>query len=443
MCFLKKEEVFMITINKSKYLVLFVLFFNVFGSEMPSQDVNGVTLFDATYKEGDKEITKQVIYRKDIFEYVTGMKEPDFVQKYKETNTMPNILASSNNFMQNLSHANLTLKELRNQARGKLSTNNNGNISIIHVDVVKFPYLRHLIDIGALQAAYPGAVFQTASRPNGLEGQQISFLNNQESFNGETDGFNKIIGKFAVQGEEAQISAAMRGIYEIYCVPERINLFDTLNITLNAKGDLTDIDPDLLTKSSMEQLSNLIRLDHWKNVPVTTGYANVLFQSKGIEEVKNLNAAARAKNPDDANVLVSPPHLISQVNVSALDVNKNRGGTKTLFEKKCPDNWADNMDKLAQAAIRAAYEGTIYCALLDNKKDVFFTLVGCGSFENKLDWVADTLEYLQSKGIIKDSGLNIRIVAVEINGHFQKENAWERLKNLATTTGGTISSNGE
>lgn len=414
---------------------------NIFSSEFAQP--KEIQLIDATFMEGNKQVTKRAIYRKDIFEYVTGMTEPDFVQQYKETGIMPELPEKSKKLVQNMSHATMTLQELRGAGQKKLSPHHHGKLSIVHVDIVKHPNLRHLIDIGALQGAHPGAVFQTASRPNGLEGQQKSYLNNKHDFDATLDGFNKIMNKFAVQGEEAQISTALRGIYEIYNVAERINFFDKLNIEISPTGNLTNIDPDFLNNNSMEYLSDLIRVDHWKNSPVTTGYANVLYQNEGIKKQQNLNGAAREKNPEDANVLTSPAHHISQVNVSALDVNKNRGKTQELFSKKCGENWANTMDKVAQAALRAAYEGTIYCALLDNKKDLFLTLVGGGSFENKLDWIADTLENLQD--IIKQSGLHITLVTVEINGHLQQPdnvNAWERLKNLATNSGGTITSNG-
>lgn len=429
----------MIISKKSIPFFMLIFFANTFGME-PSKEIQ---LIDATFMEGDKQITKKAIYRKDIFEYITGMTEPDFVQKYKETGTMPAFPHKMQQLANNMSHSIMTLQELRNAGQNKLSPKHHGKLSIIHVDVVKNPNLRHLIDIGALQGSHSGAVFQTASRPNGLEGQQKPYLPNQATFNAATDGFNKIMGKFAVQGEEAEISAGVRGIYEIYNTPNPINFFDKLKIDISADGNLTNLDADFLNTNDMEFLSNLIRVDHWSHVPVTTGYANVLYQNEGITKAQNLNAAAREKNSEDANILISPAHLISQVNVAALDVNKNRGKTQELFVKKCGENWASTMDKVAQAALRAAYEGTIYCALLDNKKDLFFTLVGGGSFENKLDWIVDTLDTLADT--IKQSGLNISIVVVEINGHLQQPDnasAWERLKNLAINSGGTISSNG-
>jgi hypothetical protein len=426
--------------KKSISFIALVLFANAFGME-----TNNVEIIEANYMEGNREVTKPAIYRKDIFKYVTGMTEPEFVEQYKNTGTMPQLPANMAKLVSNMDHSMMTLQELRNAAQNTLSPNKNGKLSIVHVDVVKYPNLRHLIDIGALQGAYPGAVFQTASRPNGLEGQQKAYLPNKDTFKAE-DGFNKIMGKFAVQGEEAQISAALRGIYEIYNTPQLINFFDKLNIDISADGNLTDIDVDFLNNNSMESLSDLIRLDHWKNAPVTTGYANVLYQSEGIKKVQNLNAAAREKNIEDANALISPAHFISQVNVTALDVNKNRNKTQDLFVKKFGNNEAavESMHKVAKAALRAAYEGTIYCALLDNKKDVFVTLVGGGSFDNKLEWIVDTLTAL--KDVIKQSGLNITVVAVEINGHLQNpdnKDAWENLQNLALTTGGTVSSNGQ
>ena len=415
---------------------------NAFAMETPGN----VEVIDATFMEGNREVTKPAIYRKDIFQYVTGMTEPDFVAQYKSTGTMPQLPANMAKLVKNMKHSMMTLGELRNVAQNKLSPSKNGTLSITHVDVVKYPYLRHLIDIGALQGAYPGAVFQTASRPNGLEGGQMSFLNNKDTFDANVHGFNQIMTKYAVQGEEAETSAALRGIYEVYNTRTPINFFDKMNIDISPTGNLTDVNTDFITNNNMENLSDLIRVDHWTNAPVTTGYANVLYQSKGIEEQKNLNAVARAKNTEDANVLISPIHTISQVNVAAVDMNKNRNKTQELFAKKFGSNEAavEPMLKVAKAALRAAYEGTIYCALVDGKKDVFLTLVGGGSFDNKLEWIVDTLATL--KDVIKQSGLNIHVVVVEINGHLEKpdnKDAWDNLQNLAQTTGGTISSNGK
>lgn len=428
-----------------KYMLIAMISALLSTNAFAMEATNGVQVFDATFMEGNKEITKPAIYRKDIFQYATGMTEPEFVQQYKSTGTMPQLPANMAQLVKNMKHSMMSLGELRNAAQNKL-THKNGKLSIVHVDVVKYPYLRHLIDIGALQGAHPHAVFQTASRPNGLEGGQMSFLNNKDTFDANVHGFNQIMTKYAVQGEEAETSAALRGIYEVYNTRTPINFFDKMNIEISPTGNLTDVNTDFITNNSMEDLSDLIRVDHWTNAPVTTGYANVLYQSEGIEREKNLNAAARAKNTEDANVLITPIHTISQVNVAAVDMNKNRNKTQELFAKKFGSNEAaaEPMLKIAKAALRAAYEGTIYCALVDGKKDVFLTLVGGGSFDNKLEWIVDTLTTL--KDVIKKSGLNINVVVVEINGHLEKpdnKDAWENLKNLALTTGGTISSNGQ
>jgi hypothetical protein len=435
----------MTTTKKSLSILLFLIFTNFFNSKTAEPETCP-TIFDATFWEGNKQVTKKAIYRKDIFKCITGMDESDFVEQFKKNCVMPTLPEKTTNLAQNMSHAHPTLQELKNSAKKKLSSKNHGRLSIIHVDVVKYPNLRHLIDIGSLQAMHPSAVFQTASRPNGLEGPQRSFLNYKNDFNPKEHGFNRILSSFAVQGEEAQISCAIKGIYEIYNTPELINFFDNLNIAINPKGDPIKIDENLLTNNTIESLSNLIRVGHWKNIPVTTGYANILYQSEGIKKEQNLNSAAREKNPDDANVYISHPHLISQVNVTALDLNQKRGITTKLFKSQSPDNWKENSEKLAKASLQAAYEGTLYCALAENKKNVFLTLVGAGSFENKLDWIADTLESLRTNNVIKHSGLNIHVVVVEINGHLQrKENikAWKRIQSIATKTGGTITSNGK
>jgi len=176
-------------------------------------------------------------------------------------------------------------------------------------------------------------------------------------------------------------------------------------------------------------------VSHWQNVPVTTGYANILYQNTEIASKGVFDSSVREKNLDDANVLMAEPHLISQVNVSALDLDPKRDSAK-LFKEQCPDC----MEKFAKAALRAAYAGTLYCAIKEGKKDVFLTLPGCGSFKNDLSWVADIFEEFEHT-ILKSANLNITLVAVEVNGnlHTGKDAAaWDRIQKVAHRTGGAI-----
>jgi len=385
----------------------------------------------------------EAIYRTHIFEWLTGMPEEKFVDYYNTKGKLPKLPSSTQKLIDGLRPETYTLSTLRSAAQDKL-THNNGKLSILYLDVMKHPEKRHLIDIGALQAKHSGAVFQTASRPSGLEGKQMVYKANKEATESEHafdyihNGFATIIGSSAVQGEEAAISCAIKAIYQIYMIDKNINLFAKLGIKTNPRGKITKINSELLNQSDVDNLSDNICVRFWDNVPVTTGPSNVLFQSQTIAKAakanKPFNSNVRTKNRDDANMLVTEPCFISQVNVSAVDLSRDK---KTECIKGFGKEYA-LAEKTAQAALKAAYEATIYAAIKDQKTKVFLTLVGCGAFQNKLEWVADILGNMT--GIIKNSGLDITLVAMDADGHLseKQKDAWEKIKNITTKTNGTI-----
>lgn len=352
---------------------------------------------------------------------------------------LPQLPSATQALMNNLKHETLSVRELRSSVQDKL-THHNGKFSILYLDVMKNPQDRCTIDIGALQAQNPGALFQAASRPSSLEGTQMVFLANKEKtesgdvFNYEMNGFNKIIGSHAVQGEEAAVSSAIKAIYQIYYIDKNINLFTNIGVKTNARGRIEKINSEFLTKSTENDLSDNISVRIWQNVPVTTGCSNVLYQSDTIAEAqaegKQFNASVRQKNSVDANTVVAQPCFISQINVSAVDLSKDK---KTKYIRGFGED--DVLaTKVAKAALKAAYEATIYGAIKTNSKKVFLTLVGCGAFQNKLEWVAEILDNLTDT--IKQSGLDITLVAMDANGHLseKQKKAWDVLQNIVTKT---------
>ncbi len=385
----------------------------------------------------------RAIYRKDIFEWLTEKTEKKLIGYYNTKGKLPKLPSATQALINNLQHETSTLSELKSSVQDKL-THNNGKFSILYLDVMKHPEKRHLIDIGALQAKHPGAVFQTASRPSGLEGRQMIYQANKEktksehAFDYEHNGFIDILGPSAVQGEEAAISCAIKAIYQIYMIDKNINFFANLSIETNPRGRIEKINSEFLNQSDIDNLSDNICVRLWQNIPVTTGTSNVLFQSRTIADAAKksepfFNSDARPQNRNDANMLVTEPCFISQVNVSAVDRSEDK--------KKCIKGFGKDYtlaDKTAYAALKAAYEATVYAAVKEKKTKVFFTLVGCGAFKNKLEWVADVLDKLS--GTITKSGLDITLIAMDANGHLvetQKE-SWNKIKDLATKTKGKI-----
>ena len=435
------------TTKRSIPPIIALICVTIFCNAMEQNNVPTVVNHDdgtctVTYQKGDEYVTEKAIYRKNIFKYITGMEENEkfieYVNKHKSIPLSEDLIAlmkaSENpNLMKEMVHTTSTVKDLRITAMEKLKSlprEHAGTFSIVNVDVVEHPEWRHLVDIGALQARYPNAVFQTASRANGLEGKQMLYKPNKNHFQLDKNGFQSILGGFSVQGEEAQIAAAIKGIYEIYLIEKNVNFFQNIGIVINNIGNVTNY-----TQRSYMNYDS-IQVSTWKNIPVTTGYANVIYQNANIKTQKAFDFKAREDNIKDANILLDHSHLIHQVNVATFDLDPNRPTIKVLGET--------HGATLAQNALDMAYAAPLYYAINEEKNDVFLTLIGCGSFKNKLEWVAKSLEKI--KKLIHASGLNIRLIALEANNSYHEgdnADAWKRIEEVARASGGTIERNGK
>lgn len=93
-----------------------------------------------------------------------------------------------------------------------------------------------------------------------------------------------------------------------------------------------------------------------------------------------------------------PNKLVDQVYCAALDLGN-------ILRSYRNDT---TMTAIAKKVLKNAYEATIYGAITNNRSRVFLTLLGCGVFSNKKEWVCEILAEL--KPLIKQSGLEVFVV---------------------------------
>jgi hypothetical protein len=416
--------------KKNKYTFLYFLLFTL-QVIMAAEYRKDIPLTDIEY-EGSLH---KAIHRADMFPYFMGMPEEQFYKELKNNNgNPPESPQKTTILLHQLRRSSYTLEELKNTSTGFISPQG-GKLSLDIVDLAQNPDLRHLIDIGANQARYPGALFQTASRPNGLEGHQIRYQNNKNTFNVTKNGVSSIMGRYAVQGEEAQISCFIKGVHDIYFSYENTNLFEALGIEIDAKGDVINIkNPEELEKASAQELSEKIR-SNYHYAPVSTGYANVKFQTNNIKQYKSFDAQARYQNDIDANILLPNPCRITQANVSAIDMDEKRD-TMITFRRIYGTNSANVARKVALAAQIANIQAPILYANLNGIKEVIITPMGTGSFKNPMDGFIEAV--VMSEEIIKKSNCNVVLIAPQMNGSLTNNPAWGRIEAVVKNTGGNV-----
>lgn len=312
---------------------------------------------------------------------------------------------------------------------------------------------RQFTDIGALQAnpENKNAVFQIASRFHCLEGGCINRYNQFTS--GNAMG---IIGRHAVQGEEAATSAAPGLIWRMY-YQEQANIVKALGLTITDGGMITY--PDTDNQKKMEEIKTTLNIGptgneaiHWHepninalveqcavglhtNVQVTTGLSNSTWHT-----IEN-----RTHNKDDSNTLCDDPtQLITQVFCASLDL-----GTHSRFSTNDPVvNTA-----CCRLLLKANYEATLLAAVANRKKKVFLTLLGGGAFNNKKEWIIDAIK--TSKNLILTHNLDVTLVFfhdkcektsmqdtlktfITNNPEDDEKNAYKKAVKLVQEIGGTI-----
>lgn len=88
------------------------------------------------------------------------------------------------------------------------------------------------------------------------------------------------------------------------------------------------------------------------------------------------------------------------------DFDRLERDNKEEYEKKFYET-KELLIKLAVQIARLNYEAVIKSAIAKKKEKVYLTLLGCGAFENKIDWVIDAIK--NCKNLIEESGLEVII----------------------------------
>lgn len=415
---------------KNKHAFFSFLLFTL-QATIATEYQKNIPLVDIDY-EGSPH---KAIHRKDMFIYFMGMPEEQFHQQLKMSDgNPPESPQQTSLLLLQLQRHSYLLEELKNTSP-IFASQQSGKLSLSIVDLAENPELRHLVDIGANQARYPGALFQTASRPNGLEGHQIRYQNNKDTFIVTRNGMSSIMGKYAVQGEEAQISCFIKGVHDIYFSYENTNLFEALGIEIDAKGDIINIkNPEELENASAEELSYKVR-SNYHYAPVSTGYANVLFQSQNIEKYKSFDSQARHQNDIDANILLSNACWITQVNVSAIDMDEKRETMRT-FKRIYGENALTTATKVALALQIANLQAPILYAKLTGIKEVIITPIGTGSFKNPMNNFIQAV--VMSESMIRESDVDVKVIAPQMNGSLTNNPIWRSVETVVKNTGGNI-----
>ncbi len=288
---------------------------------------------------------------------------------------------------------------------------------------------REKLDTPALQAApeNAGAVFQVASNFDCLEGgggQKLPIM-------------QYISPGMYVQGEASSVSAMPGTIYRMY-FQKPVNLLEDFskqwdfNYTSGYITSIPKIDEKFggLTDSELIKASHNVYVGIQKDVCVTGGYGPTRQELR------------QSPHNEYLAVKIAPQNAqrITQVFTAALNPSAAQYVASTI--NPYHDNAKNSGFKgLAKLFLYAAYEKTI--SYSDNNTDkVYLTLVGGGAFQNKLEWIAQAINYACHKDSVDQSQkpLEVNLVVYNSAGYKDRQD-WAKaeaiLKNLVARTGGS------
>lgn len=248
------------------------------------------------------------------------------------------------------------------------------------------------------------AVIQVASNLDGLEGGMAN-----------PDALITNMQNTPTQGEEASLASMGATFVRKYLAP-RYNMIQAwtdkgyLQVSRGRVSKIMQVPP----RADVPQLKTIVH----KNVVVTSGFAQGyggyafgkdqtadLFpgfidmrtlDQKGCENSQRVYSMDRAglvkegrdplylynsSKPGVYNTLHNPKHTVTQIFTAALDLDPWR--IKGKYEN-------DEMSQLlARTMTTSMYVATILEAIWRDKKKLYLTLVGAGSFKNPLSWISD------------------------------------------------------
>lgn len=325
----------------------------------------------------------------------------------------------------------MSIKELRDAT--KIMTPGGGIFNVVEaIDPHKNDDVLKKVDSGALQALAQNkdAVFQIASNFNGLEfvgpkGHQVHNLTSYLRDN--------------TQGPFASISGFPGLVLRDYYVFHTATTADTPGSPTQAQLALAK-NPYIWGQSKDDKKTNTnngqINFLDQTNIPVKQGYVildntTINNPEDEIEKMKigyhgNLQVTFGFKEYSGKHheKVDDTTQIINQVFTAAMDTTRNAN---------TPEN-----KKVAQAILRAAYEGTLRAALFKGKKNVILTLIGGGVFENDIRWIANVIKDLEN--LIISSGLNVTLIVFNSAGYDQTmwKGAETTLLDVVKATGGTL-----
>lgn len=326
--------------------------------------------------------------RTDAFSQLTGMTEPDFVRNFVANRGrviryvneggvrdcwIKNVLTERSWFAG--SFVDPSLQELTEvlaesapkKKRPKKKKNIGRFNAVVGYNTMALPLKRRaLVDVTALQAdpVNAHAVFQVASRHNCLEGSGEDITSYTRAH---------------AQGELAAASAMPGTILRRYGLPE-IDLLRDLEepvFRLQGRGAIKTL------SFRAANLATLRRAADFNMDDVRVGVhldSHVTF--------------GQVCDHNNHNICFDRDQHIIQIYTAAVDMGFNRAGFFGRQEALC-------VEEIAKKMLIASYRGTILAAahygeqisvLKRDRQQVFLTLMGCGVFQNKLEWVAEALE---------------------------------------------------
>ncbi|MEM7589603.1 MAG: hypothetical protein AAF320_05560 [Myxococcota bacterium] len=275
------------------------------------------------------------------------------------------------------------------------------------------------LDVAALQADHPGAVFQVASNSNALE--TVSHTQNISTQPLESYAFDK------TQGPAASISAAsgllVRRYYPFY----------------NAA---TPVDAWQQKPSGSQQVNFLQALTADRSMPSDTQLAMspagyVYLPIAGVypsdEHIARMGVGVHR------DVQVTYGHSLPGGSHEVLSWDKdNRVIVHQVFTAAADLGQGTNVGKedsaiaqaWAKAILRANYEGTLRAAAVLGAKRVFLTLVGGGVFGNEPAWIVDAIAAMQN--FLVQANLDVTVIVYSRGDVYR-----EALSRLVQQTGGT------
>lgn len=281
-------------------------------------------------------------------------------------------------------------EEIEEASRGRKAKKRQGRFNVVvgHNPQRLSPQQRRQIDITALQAdpANAYAVFQVASRHNCLEGAGE-----------DVTDYTHV----RAQGELAAVSAMPGTIVRRYGLPP-IDLLRDLASPLFRLGGRGAYKTFSLRGSSVADLRKAAKFDP---LQVRVGIHMDTQVSFGM-----------VSGASHMLCLNEDQHII-QVYTAAVDMGLNDASyfSKTAYSY---------VETIAQQMLIAAYEGTLLAAvrygeqiseLKHERQQVFLTLMGCGVFNNKLEWVERAIEH--GMDAIVDHNLDVTLVVFDAASH--------------------------